>query len=93
MSKKLEKVNIFPYHISEQPKDKQKIHLLLIAGDEVNEDTDERIAENPIEKKETKYHYCWIKNLDKLLYGQNSKHGGKHTSVIAVYTVLQTKTN
>ena len=25
----------------------------------------------------TKHHICWIKNLDRLLYNQNSKYGGK----------------
>ena len=28
-------------------------------------------------KKETKYHYCGIRNLNRLLHGQNSKYGGK----------------
>ena len=63
VSKKLEKVNIFPYHISEQPKDKQRINLLLISEDEVvvNEDegvTDENYdldaVKNPTEIKRNK---------------------------------------
>ena len=63
VSKKLEKVDIFPYHISEQPKEKQRINLLLISKDvEVDEN-----AEGSTERKETKYHYCWIKNLNRLL--------------------------
>ena len=56
------KVNTFPYYISAQPNTMQRINLLLIS-----DDTDES----------TKHHYCWIKNLDKLLHNQNSKHGGK----------------
>ena len=40
-----------------------------------NYDPDVDYSENP--KKETKYHYCWIKNLNRLLHGQNNKHGGK----------------
>ena len=41
--KKLEKVTIFPYHISEQLKEMERINLLLISEDVefVNEDTDD----------------------------------------------------
>ena len=39
----MEKVNIFPYHISEQPKAIQRINLFLISEDVeiVSEDTDD----------------------------------------------------
>ena len=71
VSKKLEKLNIFPYHISEKPKEKERINLLLISEDvECVNDKNEKIIE-------TKSHYCWIKNLNRLLHDQNSKHGGK----------------
>ena len=59
VSSKLKNINVFPYHISEQPNERQRINLLLLSED---------AAEN-----QTKYHYCWIKNLNRLLYGQN-KH-------------------
>ena len=62
VSPKLEKINVCPYHISEQPTERQRINLLLLSEDA------EDAAEN-----QTKYHYCWIKNLDRLLYDQN-KH-------------------
>ena len=62
VSPKLKKVNTFPYYISAQPNTMQRINLILIS-----DDTDES----------TKHHYCWIKNLDRLLHNQNSKHGGK----------------
>lgn len=79
--------------------------MLLIYEDEVdNEDTDNGdgitnenydlyAAETPTGKKETKLYDSWFKNLDKVLHGQNSKYRGKHTSVIAAYTVLQKKTH
>ena len=76
MSKKKERVSIFPYYISEQPKEKQRINLLLISEDveDVNEDTDEDTCEGTIyenydpdtdytenpTERETKYHYCFI---------------------------------
>ena len=63
VSPKLEKINIFPYRISDQPKERQRINLLLLSEDD-------EAAENPAEKI-TKYHYCWIKNLNRLLYDQN----------------------
>ena len=61
------------------------INLLLISEDVevVNEDMDDSDDEEVIDEnydpdaeepqKETKYHYCWIKNLNRLLYDQN-KH-------------------
>ena len=58
VSKKIEKTNIFPYHISNQPKEIQRINLLFISEDE--------------SQHETKYHYCWIKNLNRLIYDQNT---------------------
>ena len=65
VSKKLEKLNIFPYHISEKPKEKERINLLLISEDvERVNDKNEKIIE-------TKSHYCWIKNLNRLLFDQN----------------------
>ena len=67
VSKKLEKVNIFPYHISNLSNGIVRINLLMISEDvEVVNDNNEK-------RKETKYHYCWSKNLNKLLYDQN-KH-------------------
>ena len=41
VSKKIEKVNIFPYHISEQPKEMQRINLLLISEDVEVEDSED----------------------------------------------------
>ena len=41
VSKKKEKVNIFPYHISEQPKEMQRINLLLISEDVEVEDSED----------------------------------------------------
>ena len=81
ISKKMEKVNIFPYHISEQPKEMQRINLHLISEDieivsEDTDDNDEGIINESYDpdadcatgpQKETKYHYCWIKNLNRLL--------------------------
>ena len=49
------KLTIFPYYISDQPKDIKRINLLLISEEENN-------------------HYCWIKNLNRLLCNQNNKH-------------------
>ena len=75
ISQKIEKVNISPYHISEQPKERQMINLLLISEDveivcEDTYDNDEGIIcvnydpdadKSTGLQKETKYHYCWIK--------------------------------
>ena len=83
----MEKVNIVPYHILEQLKEMQRINLLLISEhvEIVSEDTDDDDEETRDEnydpdadystglQKETKYHYCLIKNLTKLPYDQN-KH-------------------
>ena len=69
ISPKVKKRNIFPYYISDQPKEKLSTNLLLISEDvEVGADdnNDEGIIykDHPEpKKKETKYHYCWIKNL------------------------------
>ena len=63
VSKKLEKLTVFPYYISDQASDMTRINLLLISDEA--EETDK-----------TKYHYCWIKNLNRLLYNQN-KHKGQ----------------
>ena len=52
------KANIFQYHISNQPKEIQRINLLFISEDEP--------------QHETKYHYCWIKNVNRLIYDQNT---------------------
>ena len=87
MTKKTEKITIFPYHLSEQPNEMARINLLLISEDvEVDDDDDNEegiIDENydpdanyPEPEKETKYHYCWIKNLNRLLYDPN-KHKGQ----------------
>ena len=85
LTKKTEKLTVFPYHISNQPNDKERINLLLISEDlnvkeEINEE--EGIIDedyNPDEPtKETKYHYCWIKNLNRLLRNQNNKHGATY---------------
>ena len=50
----------------------QRINLLLIseAVEMVSEDTDDD-EEGKLMQKETKHHYCWIKNLNRLLYDQN----------------------
>ena len=80
VSKKIEKINVFPYHISEQPKEMQRINLLLISEDveivseeingndqgiiDENYDLDADCSTRP--QKETKYHYCWIKILYRL---------------------------
>ena len=91
MSKKVEKITIFPYHISNQPNEMSRINLLLISEDvevEEKESDEEGIIDDNYDpdapeepkttsKKETKYHYCWIKNLSRLLCGQNSKYEGK----------------
>ena len=88
MSKKLEKITIFPYHISNQPNKMSRINLLLISEDvevEEKESDEEGIIDDNYDPdapeepktKETKYHYCWIKNLSRLLCGQNSKYEGK----------------
>ena len=42
--------------------------------------------------KETKYHYCWIKNLNRLLYDQNNHKGKNHTSAKAACMASRTKT-
>ena len=89
----MEKVKTFPYHISEQPKDKQRINLLLISEDEVNEDTDEGIAENPTKRKKQNISIVRLKILLNYCMVKTANMEEKHTSVIAVYTVLQTKTN
>ena len=90
ITKKTEKLTIFPYHISNQPNDKERINLLLITEDvEVEEeidDSEEGIIDedyNPDDysdepTKETKYHYCWIKSLNRLLRNQNNKHGATY---------------
>lgn len=64
VSNKLEKVNIFPYHISNQSNGIERINLLMISEDV------EVVNDNGEKSKETKYHYCWIKNLNKLLSDQ-----------------------
>ena len=48
VSPKLKKINVFPYRISEQPEDRQRINLLFLSKDD-------EAAENPAEKI-TKYH-------------------------------------
>ena len=64
----MKKRNIFPYYISDQPKEKLRTNLLLISEDvEVGADdnNDEGIIDEDYpepKKTETKYHYCWIKN-------------------------------
>ena len=69
ISPKMKKRNIFPYYISDQPKEKLRTNLLLISEDvEVGADdnNDEGIIDEDHpepKKKETNYHYCWIKNL------------------------------
>ena len=63
VSPKLKKINVFPYCMDKELKERQRINLLLLSEDD-------EAAENPAEKI-TKYHYCWIKNLNRLLYGQN----------------------
>ena len=74
ISPKMKKINIFPYYISDQPKEKLRTNLLLISEDvEVGADdnNDEGIIDENYnlvvyedypepKKKETKYHYCGI---------------------------------
>ena len=55
---------VVPYHISNQPREMNRINLLLL------HDKDN-------------YHYCWIKNLNRLLAGLSKKYG-KNTFVIDV---------
>ena len=118
ISKKVKKINIFPYYISDQPPNITQTNLLLISEDvEVDYSNDGGTTEGGIiidddesmvddsydpddyedypepKKKETKYHYCGIRNLNRLLHNQNSKHGGRHTSVTAVYMASQKKTS
>ena len=38
----------------------------------MNEDTDDSDNEE-VADVETKYHYCWIKNLSRLFYEQNQQ--------------------
>ena len=45
--------------------------------DENYDPADHEDHEAEPKKKETKYHYYGIKNLDRLLHNQNSKYGGK----------------
>ena len=83
MSKKIEKVTIFHTTYLNNQKKMEIINLLLISEDVevVNEDMDDSDDEEVIDEnydpdaeepqKETKYHYCWIKNLNRLLYDQN----------------------
>ncbi len=52
--------SIVPYYISEQPKEINRINLLLLHDKDTNN-----------------YHYCWIKNLNRLLADQTT-HRGKH---------------
>ena len=85
ISPKMKKVNIFPYNISDQPKEKLRTNLLLIA-EHVEVGADDNNDEGIIDEnydladyedfpepkiKETKYHYCGIKNIDRLLFDQN----------------------
>ena len=67
--------------ISEQPKEMEKTNLLLISEDVevVDGNTNEEVihenyhpdSEEP--QKETKYHYCFIKNLNRLLIDLNKQ--------------------
>ena len=82
----MERVNIFPYHTSEQPNEKQRINLFLISEDAENvhedtDDNDEGITDENYDpdadystrlQKETKYHYCKIEDLNRQLYDQNN---------------------
>ena len=47
ISPKLEKINVCPYIISEQPNERQRIHMFFLSEDA------EDAAEN-----QTNYHYC-----------------------------------
>ena len=71
----MKKINIFPYYISDQPKEQQRYNLLLISED-----------------AESKYHYCAIKNFNKLHYGQNRNTKEKHISVTAACMASQKNT-
>ena len=86
VSKKIEKIDIFRYHISEQLKEKPIINLLLAPEDIENvgvdtDDNDEGIIDENYDPdsdystgpQKEKNHFCWIKNLNRLFYDQN-KH-------------------
>ena len=78
ISPKMKKTNIFPYYISDQTKEKLRTNLLLISED-VEVGADEGIIDEDYpksKKKETKYYYCGITKLDRLLFDQN-KHKNK----------------
>ena len=80
VSPKLEKINVCPYHISEQPNETQIINLLLLSEDA------EDAAEN-----QTKYRYCWIKNLDRCSMIKTNINV-KHTFVTGACMASQKKT-
>ena len=50
-------ISIVPYHVSKQPREMDRINLLLI-------------------DEEDKWHYCWIKDMSRLLSSQ-TEHDGK----------------
>ena len=99
ISPKMKKRNIFPYYISDQPKEKLRTNFLLISDDvEVGADdnNDEGIIDENYDladyedypeqkKKETKYHYCGIKNLDRLLFDQNKCKNKTYFCVRCLY--------
>ena len=70
-------VNTFPYYISEQPKTINRINLLLIDEDYACKDDE---TDNLVMK--TRYHYCWMKNINRFLLDKN-----KHKTIIIVIDV------
>ena len=82
---KKQKLNVFPYYVSDRPLEIRRVNLLLLEV-EVPEDTTECTLDEDYDQeeykyvkpeKETMYHYCAITRLDRLLHGQNNKYRGK----------------
>lgn len=78
------KLNIFRYYIANQLKEVQRINLLLVSehvDEDIGKSSDEEVIDEKYgpdayysePQKETKYHYCWIKNLNRLLDDQNKQ--------------------
>ena len=77
MSPKMTKINLFPYYISDQPQKSdmavdEAVDESCDSDDEsmVDDDYDHADHEQEPQKKETKYHNCGIRNLNRLLFDQ-----------------------
>lgn len=74
---------VCPLRVSSDIK-KHHIHLLLLTSDEKNQSNKSQTTASKIktmlDNKEAQMHYCWIKNLSRLVSGQLSKH--EHKSYI-----------